>query len=94
MKQRILVKKEDNILFDGKLINIPIKEASIVEKSIELFDDDDPCIIHKSYIAKEYATTILDFLNDQKTLSVSAHLDALNFLDFDDLETLTLELKG
>lgn len=94
MKQRILVKKADNILFDGKLINIPIKESCIVEKSIELFDDDDPCIIHKSYIAKEYASTILDLLNSQKTLFVKAHLDTLAFLDFDDLDTLTLELKG
>jgi hypothetical protein len=93
MKQRVIVKSNDTVLFDGKLINIPIKEAAIIEKSIELFDDDDPCIIHKSYIAKEYASTILEAFGSNSKIALKDHVSSLSFLDFDSPSTITLELK-
>lgn len=34
-------------------LHLPIKENIIIKKSIELFDDDEPCIIHRTYVMKK-----------------------------------------
>ena len=60
MKKKPILKvyKKEKLLYEGKFIDLPVKEEYIVKQSIALFDDDDPCIIHKSFILKEFS----DFL--------------------------------
>jgi hypothetical protein len=76
-------------------MSIPIKDSYLTEKSIELFNDDDPCIIHKSYIIKGYTDQILDLFKEHNTATLNAgdHLDILNNIDFADIEQIILELK-
>lgn len=50
-----------------KLISLPIKENIILSKSMECFQDPEPCMIHRSAVVKtfymelyEYITGVLD----------------------------------
>ena len=94
MKQFVSILKNDKELFKGKIANIPMKEAWIIKKSIELFDDEDPCIIHQSYIVKEFVDVILELCkkNNTKTIQVKDYLEQLSFLDYSDLELLTIHI--
>ncbi|MCI8281190.1 MAG: hypothetical protein HFI76_05755 [Lachnospiraceae bacterium] len=38
------------LLYDGLLKDIPIKEEILLAKSIEFFDDPEPCHIHRSAV--------------------------------------------
>ncbi len=37
-------------VYDGLLINIPLKESVVLEKSVEFFDDPEPCHIHRRVV--------------------------------------------
>lgn len=38
------------LLYDGFLKDIPLKEEVILQKSVEFFDDPEPCHIHRSAV--------------------------------------------
>ena len=96
MKQYITITKNNKTLYEGRISDIPIKEDYIIKKSLELFDDDDPCIIHQSYVIKEYVDDVLNIFKhiDSHTIEVKDYLDDLSFLDFMELEKLIIYLKG
>lgn len=95
MKQYITITKDGKKLYDGRISDIPLKEEYIIRKSVELFDDDDPCIIHQSYVIKEYVDDLLHVFKatSSKEINVKDHLDALSFLDYTELEKLVISLK-
>ncbi|AIO19665.1 hypothetical protein KQ51_01791 [Candidatus Izimaplasma bacterium HR1] len=95
MKQHILITKNGKTLYEGRISDIPIKEEYLIKKSVDLFDDDDPCIIHQSYVIKEYVDEVLKIFKaiNNKQLSVKEHLNELSFLDFMELEKLVISLK-
>ncbi len=95
MKQYIIILKDEKILYDGRISDIPIKEEYIKSKSVELFDDDDPCIIHQSYVIKEYVDNLLNVFKctGKTTINVKEHLEELSFLDYTGLEKLVISLK-
>ena len=95
-KRKLKIIRDGEVLFQNKLIDIPIKDEFIIKKSVELFDDEDPCIIHQSYVVKEYADSILElFLQaDSSVISGKDYINQLEFLDYTNIETLTLELMG
>lgn len=94
MKERVIIKRGDYVLFDGNILNIPLKDKYIIELSIEIFDDDDPCIIHQSYVVKELVSKLIELFKTQE----KAKLHAIDFkeefdvVDFTDLSSLTFEL--
>ena len=94
MKEKIIIKRLDEVLFQGRILNIPMKEEKIVEKSIEIFGDEDPCVIHQSFVVKELVTDLLDLFEDNDTYLLNAkdYIDQLSFLNFEDLSSVTLEL--
>lgn len=96
MKKTILISHLGQLVFEGKLINIPMKEKSIIEKSILVFDDDDPCIIHKSYINKIFVDEILDMFTKEESTIISGDKfeSELDFIDLPNIKELILELKG
>jgi len=47
-----------------KLSSLPLKEEKIIEKSIELFNDPEPCIIHKSYVIRKILLEIDEYLGE------------------------------
>ena len=95
MKQHVIIQENDKIIYEGRISDIPIKEASIIEKSIELFDDDDPCIIHQSYVIKEYVDVILRIFKKEASTSFLAkdYRNELQFLNIESLDHITISLK-
>lgn len=94
-KKTIIVSRNNSVLFDGRLIELPVKDSFITQRSIELFDDDDPCIIHKSYVLKDYSDKIITLFKDNNTniLKGAEFLDEFSVIDFTDIEELLFELK-
>lgn len=95
-KMTIKITKDTNTLFEGKLIDLPLKDAYIIKKSIELFDDEDPCIIHKSYVAKGFSDSLLTLFeeNSKSILNGIDFTEEFNPIDFMEISRLVFELKG
>lgn len=54
MKYIIIISNSDGkVLFKGKPITLPLTSKAVTEKSIELFSDPEPCIIHQSYASQK-----------------------------------------
>jgi len=50
MKIKLIITDENKeVVFRGNAYDLPVQYEEIKKKSIELFDDDEPCIIHQSY---------------------------------------------
>lgn len=96
MKQQIIITKQGDVLYKGRISDIPIRLGSIIQKSIELFDDDDPCIIHQSYVIKEYVNEILGVFKNQNNepIELEKHPKLQSFLDIDDVTGCEIVLKG
>jgi len=98
MKFMITISDLSNkILFSGKPIALPIKEKAIIQKSLELFGDAEPCIIHQSYASQKLADEFLAFFPKLPLdhLPLFDYKKKLNFIDIQDIETcfLTIEVK-
>ena len=93
MKQKIKIYKGSTLVFSGRVIEIPAIEEAVINKSIELFDDEDPCIIHQSYVLKEFADVILKLLkkNNNEILGKD-YKNELYFLDISNIENIRIEL--
>ncbi|MBN2605436.1 MAG: hypothetical protein JXR62_06425 [Bacilli bacterium] len=96
MKEKVIVKRDSMVLFNGGILDIPIKEKAIIEKSIEVFGDDDPCIIHQSYVIKELVMILINIFkkSNAKKIFVESYLSELSFLNFEDISTISIELVG
>jgi len=94
MKSKIIIKRNGETLYTGKILNMPVKHEAIVQKSIELFDDEDPCIIHQSFAVKQYAETLLNLLEKHKEVQVDDFQDELFFLDINPLDKVVISKKG
>lgn len=94
MKERVVVKREDYTLYDGNILNLPLKDEYITKLSIEIFDDDDPCIIHQSYVIKEMVSKLLELFKTQgkSLLKASDFEKEFSVVDFTDVSSLTFEL--
>ncbi len=92
MNPKIEVFHKADSLFKGKLLNLPFKKAIILEKSIELFGDDDPCVIHQSYVIRLLVDEILKVWNDQGLSSLD-HPTLFSWLDFEGNDELRIEAR-
>ncbi|MBM7582732.1 hypothetical protein JOD02_001589 [Caldicoprobacter guelmensis] len=55
--------KQGKMLFERKLTAIPLKEEVIILRSIEYFNDPEPCMIHRSAVMKRIFMEFGEFLN-------------------------------
>lgn len=46
-----------------KFNSLPLKDEKIIEKSVELFNDHEPCVIHKSFAMKKLLFEIDEYFN-------------------------------
>ncbi|RDY32213.1 hypothetical protein [Lachnotalea glycerini] len=87
MNQEVIIMYDNQIIYKGKIENIPIKEHIIIEQSILQFGDDDPCIIHRSYVIKKI---LIEFLKE-----INSHMNGkkliLNHINKEMIEQLDLE---
>ncbi len=87
----------DKILFKGKPISLPITTKAIEEKSIELFSDPEPCIIHQSYAAQKIVDHFISMFPvlPINNLPLSNYGKKLDFINIKNLEKcfLSIEVK-
>lgn len=92
-----ILNTKQKVLFSGKPIALPIKEKSIIEKSIELFGDSEPCIIHQSYASQKLADEFISFFPvlPLRHFQLLNYKQKLDFIDIPDIETcfLSIEVK-
>jgi len=98
MKMKVIIENaKQEILFQGNPINLPVKEEDIKRVSIEMFRDENPCIIHQSYAVQKLIEGMLSHFGKQSISRVplSNHLEHVSFLKYDNLDQLflTLEVK-
>ncbi len=95
MKRKILIKDGEKTVFKGKILNIPVKDEAIRAKSLDLFDDDDPCIIHQSFVMKQFAETLESLFQENNTdkIRFKDFEDTLDFLDIEATEDTTIEIS-
>lgn len=95
MNNKIIIKTLDgNILFNGNILDIPIKEDYIIKKSIEIFDDDDPCIIHKSFVIKKIVEELLEIINnDGNEIKLIDYKNKISFLNIDNYDECILYIS-
>lgn len=49
-KRYLTVMQKETLLYEGLWNELPLAENVILEKSIEFFDDKEPCAIHRSAV--------------------------------------------
>jgi hypothetical protein len=69
---RIQLFYQDCCLYDGLVKDIPLKDSVIIEKSIQYFDDPEPCNIHR--------TAVRVRLTEELQLSLVKNPSCLNVL--------------
>ena len=94
MKQKVIIRNGEDVVYSGKLQDLPLKHEYIIQRSIELFDDDDPCIIHQSYVVKDFADKLLDVLEKTTRLSMGDNYKLYANLKLGNIKELTIELLG
>lgn len=94
MKQKVLILRGSEEVFKKKIQNLPLKNEYIIKRSIELFDDEDPCIIHQSYVIKDYVDQVLEVLKKDTTIQMKDHIELFGALNYDNIEELTIKLLG
>lgn len=94
MIKKIIIKNDKETLFKGSIMNMPVKKDAVIKESIELFDDDDPCIIHTSFIVKKFAERINDSYNPVKKdpIVINDYPELQEFLDIDTDDTTVIEV--
>lgn len=96
IKKVIIKNSQGKVIFKGPLVNLKFKSESIKKTSIELFNDEDPCIIHQSYATETLASKVERYFNQKGLLSYiidEALMDALDDVDFTNYIYHTLELE-
>jgi len=94
MADLVKITKKGKIIYEGNILDIPIKEEAIIKKSIEVFGDEDPCIIHQSFVIKEYTSELLEHLKKSPNccLENEALKEKIGFIDFTDIDQICIEL--
>ncbi|MCI5937975.1 MAG: hypothetical protein MRZ36_08275 [Eubacterium sp.] len=63
-------------LYEGPFNEIPVKEQYIIDKSIELYKEPEPCIIYRTHILKKLYLDMLESIGQKpkKGLVVSCEV--------------------
>lgn len=95
MKYKIILKKDDQIIFDGKPIHLPIKKEVLKQKTFEMFADNDPCIIHQTYAIELLCDALITrFKNDlNQEIKLTAHMNEIEFIDLKNIEQMSIILR-
>lgn len=64
-KQLILTDSPGNMVYKGSIWSLKIAEKLIIKKSIEFFNDSEPCFIHRSAVVKRLIGELEEFFEDQ-----------------------------
>lgn len=76
-------------IYNGYLKDIPIREAVILEKSMEFFDDPEPCHIHRGAVRVRLTAEIQLEIENQKDPEYPGPL-LKRYANFDDIDRCIL----
>jgi hypothetical protein len=95
MKYILTIKKEEEIIFDGKPINLPIKKDVLKQKSFEMFGDYDPCIIHQTYVIESFCDRLVSKFKEQlnQEIRLSEHIEEIKFIDIENIDQMNLIVR-
>lgn len=74
-----IIDSDGKIIFHGMITDLPLKETYIYSKSLELFNEKEPCIIYRTHIMKKFYLELYDFLS-QRDGNVTHYPDVVGFL--------------
>jgi len=80
-----IVHSDGSIIFQGSIMELPLKEEYILFKSFELFHEKEPCIIYRTHIMKKFYLELYDYLNhsDGNMVPCSELVDFLREVDLE-----------
>ena len=96
MKIKLIITNENkDVVFRGNAYDLPVQYEEIKKKSIELFDDDEPCIIHQSYAIQKLMDGFLKqfqgiYVHEVKFKDIQ---EDYRFIKLDHIEDLYLTIK-
>ena len=96
MKLKIIITNQNKeIIFKGNPLNLPIRYLDIKKKSVELFDDEEPCIIHQSYAIQKL---IDGFFNQFKGVEVNEIKfkdlnESYHFIEIENIDDMYITIK-
>jgi hypothetical protein len=95
VKKIIIMNSDNHILFKGSLLMLPYKRDAIIQKSIELFNDHDPCIIHESYSIHQLSEMLIALFEQEGTLELPIHqlVEKAPFIHWDDFKNAVFRLE-
>ena len=87
--QLCFVDIQNEIILQKKITSLPLKDDVIIDKSIELFNDPEPCMIHRSAVMKNIYDKLTEYF-DQK---VSQGYTEVLWHDIPEIIKYPLDLK-
>lgn len=63
-KELFLYGKDDVLLFGGGITSLPLQEEFVIKKSLEFFNDESPCFIHRSAVMKRVYVELEEYLEE------------------------------
>ena len=63
-KKITFLDENGRIKLECKFNSLPLRDEKVIEKSIELFNDSEPCIIHKSFAMKKLLFEIDEYFSE------------------------------
>ncbi len=79
----VCIRCGDQLLYEGLLRDVPLKETVIIEKSIRFFDDPEPCFIHRNAVRVRLISEIQKELLEGSQESPGPLL--LSYVDFENV---------
>lgn len=95
MKYIIVIKKNQEILYEGHPLDLPIKQDKVVEKSVEMFDDKNPCIIHQTYVIESFVDALISkFKKDlNRDIQLSKDIKEIEFIDIENIDSCMIQVR-
>ena len=56
---------DGNVIYQGKITGLPLKDELIVSKSILFFNDPSPCFIHRSAVMNRLFAELEEYLENK-----------------------------
>ena len=78
----------DQEIYSGRLSDLPIQEKMILEKSVQFFNDPEPCHIHRNAVRSRLTEEILR--ESQKNVRMSPGPKLATYGDFQQIDTYLL----
>lgn len=90
-KEVLCIYSKGNLLYQGEIKDIPLKESVILQKSVAFFDDPDPCYIHRSAVRVRLTEELLREIQLETSLPHCPLMAEYVDLPLMDAFTFTLE---